>query len=96
MTLLLIALGAFFFAELFKTALPFQIEPWFKLALAWAGAVLISVVLDVGYDHVHAHGPYVLAGIGGAMVVHKLHRLLSALGDAQRVQMISTAAARRR
>lgn len=92
MDLLLVALGAFFFAELNKTILPWPLQAWTKLALVVLGAVGAAVLLteDVGDCAVLAAG-----GAGLASLVHKVHRTISAVGDAQQVTVLSTARPRR-
>jgi hypothetical protein len=86
MDLLLTVFGAFFLTEFNKTALPWPLHAWVKLCLAVLGAVIMAVLLA---DELYATASLTLAGAGGSAVVHKAHRLLSDLGDAQRVTVLS-------
>lgn len=82
-----LGLAAFAATEALKTIvglLQRAVEGIVKLATA---GVVVALLLTFGEgDPVGA-----LAALGVAMVAHRLHRLLGAQGDAQRVSMISGA-----
>ena len=92
MELLLVALGAFFFAELNKTFLPWTLQAPTKLALVLLGAVGAAVLLT---DGVQDCAVLAAGGAGLACLVHKVHRLVSAAGDAQQVAVLTARPSRR-
>lgn len=94
MTLLLAALGAFFVVEFVKVVLAMfdhALHPWLKALLALAEAMVI-VGAYAGWDWRVI--PVGLAAAGLAGLVHKTHRALSAVGDAQQMAVLSRATTR--
>lgn len=87
MTLLLTAFGAFFIAEVSKAVLP-TMHPWGKMLLALLGAAVVAVLL---LDDVRETVAMALAGAGLGAIVHKVHRLVSAVGDVQQVAVMMKA-----
>lgn len=85
MNLLLVALGSFFIAEFLKAVLPWTFHPWTKMAAVALIAAALSAVLIDGWT---LGVTVTIAGSGLAALFQKLHRLLSAVGDAQQVAVM--------
>lgn len=92
LTLLLIALSAFVLTEAAKAVLPVVLQSWTKLLIAVGVAVMTCIGLDLEPENIVY---WATAGAGLAALIHKLHRLLSALGDAQQVSVMVKSSARR-
>ena len=76
-----VALGSFSVTEFTKVALPWPLQPWTKMLMVFVLANLAVLVFGLPW----ATGT---TGAGGALLVHKVHRLLSLAGDYRKVAII--------
>ena len=59
-----------------------------KLACATTAAVVISALVMAAIG-VYGVAAYAMAGLGGATILHRLHRFLGAMGDYYRMVVLS-------
>lgn len=60
-----------------------------KLACATTAAIVISIALSKETDTTELVTAYSMAGLGGATILHRLHRFLGAMGDYYRMLVLS-------